>query len=231
MYSLPELFENAMEIKREREGDTMRYTHYLSLSNTYYNTLRRSSEELILPGSPSAIPPATPRSRTRCAKYTTSYDADRCPSSRMLSCQRLFLRHLSGSLWQFPTTALDDKDKHWHIVPNHSATAREKWRSYSSAELRCNVALSHWRDGRAYLHEDELSDQSCSLPGFDCKRLEFATTTLFPQEGAVVWCFWLKMEPQILYAIWFSQFFTHTYIYKYKSHTHIHTHINICIYI
>ena len=130
----------------------MRYTHYLSLSNTYYyyNILRRSSEELVLPGSPSAIPPATPRSRTRCAKYTTSYNADRCPSSRMLfSCQRLFLRHLSGSLWQFPTTALDDKDKHWHIVPNHSATAREKWRSYSSAELRSNVALSHWRDGHA----------------------------------------------------------------------------------
>ena len=68
IYSLPELFENAMEIKREREGDTMRYTHYLSLSNTCYHILRRSSEELILPGSPSAIPPATPRSRTWCAK-------------------------------------------------------------------------------------------------------------------------------------------------------------------
>ena len=190
----------------------MRYTHYLSLSNTYYDILRRSSEELILPGSPSAIPPATPRSRTWCAKLLNIQHRTTQIGAQVRECCILasayFWGHLSGSLWQFPTTALDDKDKHWHIVPNHSATAREKWRSYSSAELRCNVALSHWRDGHAYLHEDELSDQSCSLPGFDCKRLEFATTTLFPREGAVVWCFWLKMEPQILYAIWFSHLFT-----------------------
>ena len=44
------------------------------------------------------------------------------------------------------------------------------------------VVLSHGRDGRAYLH-DELSDQSCSLPGFDCKLLEFATRDSVSAKG------------------------------------------------